>query len=489
MVKSEVDLIKSNLERCQVVYSVLKTQIQFGFYHFGDVLPSIENAASDFFVSVDTMRAAYSQLRQDGFVTISTNVGTTVIKDYGKQEIEQNILMFYAQRKHALIDLSKSLHSLLSNAQWIGFQNVPADIYNSIQQLEVSAPLSQITVFKHIVQAYTALGNDLLFRLVWQIFMFCEAPFFNIPDNPWRADALKEYSVRSLECCLKQDWDSLPELISSAHGGLALALCRFYDKRITLPPPEQEISFQWNSYDKASQICYSLAMDLLTSISKDKYPANTFLPSLSKLSREKQVSVSTVRRALSLLNGVGATKSIKRIGTKVLPLHETVGNCDFTKPVVRKRLLDMAQSLQILTLSCRDIAEDTIRALGEEELKTCRKRLASLKDRQCYELISYTVLDLLTCFTPYQTIRTVYKELLQILFWGYSLRDIWKNDETGISYYLPYFEEFDRFLAEKEAVRFSGKLEELMVREFHNTVQILDSLGIHEAKKLLVRGI
>ncbi|MFQ7550818.1 MAG: hypothetical protein ACLRMZ_11535 [Blautia marasmi] len=40
--------------------------------------------------------------------------------------------------------------------------------------------------------------------------------------------------------------------------------------------------------------------------------------------------MSTVRRALSLLNGVGATKSFKRIGTKVLSYKETAENCDFT---------------------------------------------------------------------------------------------------------------------------------------------------------------
>ena len=91
--------MKGNMERYQVVYSVLKTHIQFGIYGFGDVLPSIENAAADFFVSVDTMRAAYQQLQRDGLVTISTNIGTTVVRNYGKKKIEQNIQMFYAQRK------------------------------------------------------------------------------------------------------------------------------------------------------------------------------------------------------------------------------------------------------------------------------------------------------------------------------------------------------------------------------------------------------
>lgn len=477
------------MERCQVVYSVLKTQIQFGFYRSGDVLPSIETAASDFFVSVDTMRAAYLQLQREGFVTISTNIGTTVIKDYGKQEIEQNIQTFYAQRKHALIDLSRSLRPLLGHAQWIGFQNVPADIYSRIHGLESSTSRPEITVFKHIVQAYTALGNNLLLRLVWQIFMFCEVPFIIMPDNPWRAFALKEFSPCSLDCCMKQDWDSLRELVFASQDSLSLALCRFYDQRITMPPPEQEIPFQWNSYDKASQICYSLAMDLLISINKGRYPANTLLPSLSKLSHERQVSVSTVRRALTLLNGVGATRSMKRIGTRVLPLSETTRNCDFTSPVVRKRLLDMAQSLQFLTLSCRDIAKDTIRVLGEEELQMYRKRLSSLKDRQCYDLIGYTSMDFLTGSAPYQAVRTIYKELLQMLFWGYSLRNIWKNEASRITCYLPFFEEFDRSLAEKDAIYFSGKLEELMVQEFHFTIQTLVSLGIHEAGKLLVRGI
>ena len=481
--------MKGSMERYQVVFSVLKTQIQFGFYRFGDVLPSIENAAADFFVSVDTMRAAYQQLQREGLVTISTNVGTTVVRNYGQKEIEQNIQMFYAQKKNILIDLSKSLRPLLGHAQWIGFQNVSAETYSNIRQLESSHIRFRTTMFEHVVQAYTALGNNLLLRLVWQIFMFCEIPFFAMPDNPWRTFIIKEFYPRSLDYCINQDWDSLLELVYASQDSLSQVLCRFYDEKITISPPEQEDAFQWNSYNKASQICYSLAMDLLISINNGTYPAGTLLPSLSRLAHKKNVSVSTVRRALSLLNGVGATKSAKRIGTRVLPSHEIVKNCDLKNPGVRKRILDMAQSLQFLTLSCRDVAEGTIQALEEDGLQTCRQRLTALKDRRRYDLIGYSALDLLQCFAPYKAIRTVYKELLQMLFWGYSLRDIWKTDESRTPYYLSCFDEFDLFLAQKDAVRFSGKLEELMVREFHFTIEIMISQGIHEAETLLVSGI
>ena len=82
------------MERCHVVYDVLKTHIQFGAYRFGDVLPTMENNTENFLVSLDTIRSAYLQLEQEGYITLSQNVGSTVIKNYSEQEIEQNVQLF-----------------------------------------------------------------------------------------------------------------------------------------------------------------------------------------------------------------------------------------------------------------------------------------------------------------------------------------------------------------------------------------------------------
>jgi DNA-binding GntR family transcriptional regulator len=54
------------MERCHVVYDVLKTHIQFGAYRFGDVLPTMENNTENFLVSLDTIRSAYLQLEREG---------------------------------------------------------------------------------------------------------------------------------------------------------------------------------------------------------------------------------------------------------------------------------------------------------------------------------------------------------------------------------------------------------------------------------------
>lgn len=480
--------MKRDMERCQMVYHVLKTHIQFGTCRFGDSLPPMETSAENFLVSLDTIRSAYLQLQREGYITLSQNVGSTVIKDYKEQEIEQNVQLFFSARKSALIDLSKSLCPLFVHAQWTGLKNAPADIYSSMKMRQEQQGLQPFAAFKHIIPAYASLGNDLLIRLLWQVYMFFEAPFLCVPHNPWYEFAVHEFAPQTLKLCLRQDWDSLRSLIYRAKDDLSVSLCEFYDSRITLVSQE-ELPFVWSPYQKASQICYSLAMDLLVEISLGRYPVHTLLPSLNKLSLERGVSVSTVRRALSLLNGVGAVKSVKRVGTRVLPFQETAENCDFTKPAVRKRLVDMAQSLQLLALSCKSVSQLTVQALDAEGIQKGMAMLAAAEERQQYQLIAYNALELLRQSAPYQAIRTVYGKLLQQFFWGYSLRSMWKAGGDRRDFYISCYEALVHSLKAADSALFSEKLEELMIHEFRLTVFHLVQLGIVEAQRLLIPEI
>lgn len=76
----------------------------------------------------------------------------------------------------------------------------------------------------------------------------------------------------------------------------------------------------------------------------------------------------------------------------MLSYHETSENCDFTNSVVRKRLLDMARSMQILTLSCREVSELTIASLDAAGRQQCAAHLSTVGQRQLYELVTYDAL-------------------------------------------------------------------------------------------------
>lgn len=62
--------MKNSTELRQVAYSVLLTQIQFGAYRYGEKLPTIEETSARLCVSIDTARAAYLKLKEDGYITL-----------------------------------------------------------------------------------------------------------------------------------------------------------------------------------------------------------------------------------------------------------------------------------------------------------------------------------------------------------------------------------------------------------------------------------
>lgn len=147
-------------------------------------------------------------------------------------------------------------------------------------------------------------------------------------------------------------------------------------------------------------------MELLTEIGRGIYPPGSYLPSAERLSAEKGVSVSTVRRAVCLLNSIGAVKSSRPLGARVLTPSQSAENCDFTQPDLRRRLLELAESLQIFALSGKAVSEITLASLDDPSLCRWKQCLYDLKTRGHSERLIYTCLSLISEYAPFQTLRT-----------------------------------------------------------------------------------
>lgn len=470
----------------QVIYNVLLMQIRFGTYHYGEHLPTLEEASQLFLVSIDTVRAAYLSLKQEGYISLSRSVGAVVKVLYTRQETEQHIQDFYALRKEGLIDVSRSMQPLFSHALCIGFKNASPETLDKILSLSSDSRFHPShTMIRTLQYIYGSLNNDLLMRLVWRTFMSYQAPFLSIHRNIRYLEAEENPLVNMIELCRNQDWEALKTAVTDYQEYLSTALRSFCDSQIMTPPAGKQIDFHWYSYEKASQLRYSLGMEILISINRGVYPAESFLPSLDKLSKEKHVSVSTVRRTLSLLNSIGVTKSINGLGTRVLPQEEMADNCELTHPIARRRLLDCAQGLQIIALSCKDVAGLTAASLDSAALCQIGERLDLLKHTGRYELTAFTILEFFTHRAPSHAIRTAYAELLQHLMWGNPLRSMAAQAGINTASYLPYLEFFAGCVEKSDLTGFPKKLEELILFEFKLLLDKLGRLGIPEASGLL----
>ena len=107
--------MKNGSELYQIVYSLLAAQIEFGTYRFGDPLPKMEETARWLSVSLDTVRAAYLQLKQNGYITLTKKAGAAVAVRFRQEEFEEHIQTFFALRRDAVADLCQSLGPLFSH--------------------------------------------------------------------------------------------------------------------------------------------------------------------------------------------------------------------------------------------------------------------------------------------------------------------------------------------------------------------------------------
>lgn len=482
------------MELHQAIYKFYLTQIQFGYYRYGEKLPALEEACRQFHTSLDTVNPAYHRLRQEGYISLSKKAGAKVTVKFAPEEIEQHIQTFYAERRESLFDLSSSIWPLLGQAQCYALKYGALTWKDQVYSADSGHLQSLYGIWKLLDRKYEVLGNELFMRLTRYLYLYFYGSFCNVIDNR----QLKEKTFRQIQTaaalCLEGNWSELPETLRVIQAEFSRTLHSFYKERIsaysvTFPdkqPQGLENAFRWDAYERSAQLRYSLAMELLTEIGRGTYPVGSYLPSAERLSAEKSVSVSTVRRAICLLNSIGAVKSSRPLGARVLPFSQGAENCDFTHPDLRRRLLDLAESLQIFALSGKAVSDFTLAAMDDTALCQWLQYLHELKRREHCERVIYVSLFQISVHAPCQTLRTIYSELLRLLFWGYPLERIIRTKEEADIFFTPFIEHMITSLEQKEFHSFSSDLEFLLLHELRKIVDVLPELGIHEAEKLLI---
>ena len=325
---------------------------------------------------------------------------------------------------------------------------------------------------------YSVLNNDILLRLVWQAFMFFQGPFLCLPQNTAVSEISDSTLLFMIALCRQKKWDELWNLIKSFQAELSSAICRFYEEVITMASPGEPITFCWNAYEKSSQQRYSLAIELLKDIRHGLYPEESFLPPPAKIAEARHVSVITIRRTLALLNQLGATQSVNGVGTKVMQTEDSSKLCDFSQPILKKRLLDFVQSLQILSLTCKRITEITMDAMDTTEIQRWKEKLQTLKQIGRHESVVYTSLEIIPQFAPIQAVREIYEQLLQLLLWGYPLRGMHGSKSVINEFYLPHINSLIEFLEQNDSTGTACELEALLCYEAEFAITHINKLGI-----------
>lgn len=471
----------------QVLYDLMKMQIRFGVYRFGDSLPVIKEVSDCFFVSVDTVRLAYVRLKQEGFITLSTGVGALVKVRYSDAQVRRHVRTYFLCRQNALLAFARSAGHLTNDSLIFALKNAAPETLAALEQLcrrRDTLPVYRMACQLQLI--YKPLGNEILLRLVWQMFLFYQAPLVSVPENIRTVNDGVSPLLNMIRLVDKEDWTGLKAAVEWCTEQYFDGLNRFYAHRVLSEKdlPCGQMDFNWSIYKKTSQICYSLCMEMMMSIHEGEYAAGSFLPPPRVLAGEKNVSQNTIRRTLVVLNKLGVVRTVNGVGTLVLPPLDSAENCDFTDPTLRKRLTDFLSSMHILSLSCRQCAQATVEAMQPEAVRRWLQKLETVRRSGIYEDLIYSSFEMLAAHAPEPAVRTVYGRLSQQLFWGFPLRDVHGDREQTNQHFLPYLQSLTALLKQRDAVGVSVLLEKLQQAETGHIRQYLLCKGIREAESL-----
>ena len=468
-----------------IIYDILKTQIEFGTYRYGNTLPRIEDTCDLLLVSVYTVRKAYYRLQREGYITLTKKGGSKIKVNYSEQEIDENIQSYFAPRKKMFFDFIRTMPYLIEKLEMLAWKKLSSETLDKLDMLTTKNRTYTSYVILHYTElVYGSLGNESLSHLMRNTIITFLFPFHNLQDWSHYLFMKPDITSTRIQLCREKQWDKLHESWIDQTKHYLRAITSLYENRITIPIPDEQLTFSWNPYRNSSQMCYSLALDLCELIANDHYPTETFLPSIEKLAAEKNVSVSTIRRTLALLNSIGITKSINGVGTKILSVEQMEASCKWTDRKVQKCLLEFAFSMQIFVFSCREIAELTINSMNQDEVNECIEGLETIKKINKLDLITSYSFSFLAVYAPSSFLRTVYSILYGQSFWGYPIQSKLGTRESINASYLAYYEKMICCLKSLDASGFAAYLEELLLTRMRGISGILADVGITEAESL-----
>lgn len=362
--------------RASLIYQFFKYQIEFGYFQKGDCLPSIDNLCRVYHAALQTVRNAYLQLQDEGYILISWGKNTVVIYDVPTEVCYQNLQDYYLAREDSILCLKENLYLIMEPLLHEGAQRLQAkDMFMIRKAAEEMSSDSLYISFYCYRQLLLILKNRLLLDLFYELVLFYQFPH-TLTKRIFLPDAEQQHRTltrKLVTACEREDREELEQVLIHIIGLLNEVLCIFIEQAKQERPCPKPVTFQWRVYQEHTQKFYSVAAHLVGRIYiKGEFYPDDILPSYGTLAKNYEVSFSTIRRVVELLGCLGVVSSSQGLGAWVtVPTTDTIRP---DKKPVQKILSMFLQSLQILSLSM-DWLLDRFFPGEEARVEACLTRL------------------------------------------------------------------------------------------------------------------
>lgn len=398
----------------QLVYDFYITRILFGYYKFGDVLPTISKISTYFHLSAPTVRAALTLLEKDGYIKITAPKAARVTYKASSDDFIKNISVYLSARKDGLKDMRNVNLLLLGPLLTAGIKQWDDATWKAhwkeIKDIDFDGMSLTIQLY---MSAISSLNNNLIFNFYWEINRYTRIPYLRS-----KREILKEV-IEHIDLLSKDEigfylTNELRRIYESANNRLLNAIQAAnpdFLKRETTPIP-----FEWDIYHKRSQIRYTLGSQIIQEILHGQYPIGSYLPSFPQMSGHYHVPLITVRRTIAFLTDLGVVKSHQGKGIQVCLGQE---NVDMSQANVQLALNCFLESLQFLALTIRAVSRFTFNGVSDRTFHELIQTLEQIHEKTMDHLIMDVFLGFLTDHCMSAGVCQCYHKLIKCLAMGY----------------------------------------------------------------------
>ena len=401
-------------ELYELLYEDFESRILFGFYRYDEQLLSLQQLRDIFHMGRNTVQSALDKLEKNGYIETQERKIARVAYRGTREVFRENTAKYFVPRKEGILDFCYA-GELLFNPMWeIAIHNPDADIVDYLKKIHGAESAMMVAMpIKLYLDVLRTFHNDLLLNLYWQCLRYLNFLYPSKREIRTGTIAEEVLSVRTMDD-LKTEFDSyidsaqnkVIDFIESARGEYHLE---------AVP----QIPFKWNIYRSRPQVRYTLATVVIREIIWERYPVGSYLPSLPNMAEQYQVSLSTVRRTVAVLNSLGVTRTYMGIGTKVClePMDLNL----LKKDEIRENMLLHGEGLQILALTVRGVALFTLESATKEKRDELLQEIRKLHGKTSSILCIDVLLSFISRECPSAMIRECYDKLRELAVWGYIL--------------------------------------------------------------------
>lgn len=412
--------------RYSFVYENLKNRILSGQVLPGNHLPSSLRLCDEFNVGLPTVRNALNSLKDEGFIEIHPRCAPIVRRCNEADFFQGSELSVLQQRDH-LLQIHQTFALILPPIMSFSSHghNIEAlPHYNDAAKIAVSEKkCGKWRIMSDLGHDVLKCSGNPLFNDLFTIYLQNGAfGYFTERCSFFRNRFLQDVpsvSSRLIEILKCEDparkinqFTEVYEWLSNA----VLATIKHLEAECSELPLQSVSDFTWDTI-RGHNYCYSrIIRDIINKIGLNEYPVGTFLPPEAKLSKQYDVSISTVRRALSQLEELGYSRTLNGRGTIVLvPDHSNI-TAALQNQALRRQALHYLHAIQLMVLIIRPAALRAAQNLQSEDLKI----LAAHVQKPGTILISH-IFDILLKRLDLVPLRTILAEVGRLTQWGYCL--------------------------------------------------------------------